>query len=190
MDMFRQHRSKKVYYHPPLPPRPPAKPPVPDATEDRVYLLTEIQQGLAQKKIAQCQLEFLDVGSMNENDPNDINRYNHAILRLTFAHKLQDDTPYAQIGTRGVILDLRDGSEDDTHISNLIIKTFWYEGPHKDALHWVNLPMYSGKTLRHCLNIIRNSGSTPCYLDYTNDNLVGCRDFVWVHFSDTLWDVC
>ncbi|KAJ5427158.1 hypothetical protein N7465_002228 [Penicillium sp. CMV-2018d] len=109
--MPRSHRSGNNYgdnYVPPPPP--PPRIPAPDVTTNQQYHLTgsmDIPAGLAQKKIAECHLEFLDC----ENS-------NHCVLRLTFLHELEDDTPYAPIGTRGVVLDLEGVTQLDSSTSD------------------------------------------------------------------------
>ncbi|CAI7666654.1 unnamed protein product [Penicillium viridicatum] len=109
--MPRSHRSGNNYgvnYVPPPPP--PPRIPAPDVTTNQQYRLADsmnIPAGLAQKKVAECHLEFLDCKNGN-----------HCILRLTFVHQLEDDTPYAPIGTRGVILDLEGVTQLDSSTSD------------------------------------------------------------------------
>ncbi|OQE41782.1 hypothetical protein PENCOP_c004G03990 [Penicillium coprophilum] len=117
----------------------------PNVIHKRDYIVSnnsDIPLGLVREKVASCRLEFLDVGPIDEEDPDDPNRNNHTILRLTFLRQLDDDTLYAPIGTRGVILDL-EGMEapNGTNSSLLIMSTFGYEGLHQLALHSVELPM-------------------------------------------------
>ncbi|KAJ5171328.1 uncharacterized protein N7500_004111 [Penicillium coprophilum] len=172
-------RSGAVYNTPP-----PRRPRVqgPNVIHNRDYIVSnhsDIPLGLVRKKVASCRLEFLDVGPIDEEDPNDPNRNNHTILRLTFLRQLGDDTPYAPIGTRGVILDL-EGMEalNGTNTSILMMSTFGYEGLHQLALHSVEVPMGRDKSVWDCVRIIRSTGLVPCHLDPTNTELVGCRDFV------------
>lgn len=170
--MPRSHRSGNNYggnYAPPPPP--PPRIPAPDVTTNQQYHLTgsmNIPAGLAQKKVAECHLEFLDCKNSN-----------HCVLRLTFLHQLEDDTPYAPIGTRGVILDLEGVTQLDSSTSGeLMMCTFGYNGPHQRSLHFSQIPMGRNKTVGDCVRIVRDSGLVPCNFDHLNENLVGCRDFM------------
>ncbi|KAJ5373095.1 hypothetical protein N7517_005101 [Penicillium concentricum] len=179
--MSRTLRSGNAYNDFPTAPPRPARTAPPNVTNNRDYTVNsrQIPAGLLRKKVAECQLEFLDVGPVDPEDPTDTNRDNHTILRLTFLHRLkEDDTPYAPIGTRGVILDL-EGFQglNGTNRSILMMSTFGYQGPHQTALHWKSIPMGRNKTVGDCVKIIRDTTLLPCHLDARNSTLVGCRDF-------------
>jgi hypothetical protein len=101
----------------------------------------DIPSGLSNKKIAECHLEFIDF----ENN-------NHCVLRLTFLHELEDDTPYAPFGTRGVVLDFEGVTQQDSSTSGeLMLCTFGYDGPHRRSLHFSQIPMGRNKTVRDCV---------------------------------------
>lgn len=166
--MPRSHRSGNTYV--PLP-SPPPRIPTPGVTTNQQYHLTgnmDIPTGLAGKMVAECHLEFISFGDNS-----------HCVLRLTFAHQLEDNTPYAPIGTRGVVLDLEGViSQTSSTSGELMLCTFGYEGPHQRSLHFSQIPMGRNQTVGDCVRIIRDSGLVPCDFDHLNDNLVGCRDFV------------
>ncbi|KAJ5825037.1 hypothetical protein N7447_007377 [Penicillium robsamsonii] len=190
--MSRTLRSGNVYNDFPTAPPRPARTPAPKVTRNREYVVnrTNIPAGLLHKKVAECQLEFIDVGPVNPKDPEDPNRDNHTIIRLTFLHRLEDDdTPYAPIGTRGVVLDLEGmRGPNGTNRSVLMMSTFGYEGPHQTALHWKKLPMGRNKTVRDCVRILLDTTLLPCHLDLSNNSLVGCRDFTsQVIYQLNLW---
>ncbi|KGO76998.1 hypothetical protein PITC_004190 [Penicillium italicum] len=181
--MPRRLRSGNLYASPPPPPPRPARIPPANVTRNQDYEIlagsTNIPLGLTRKKVAECHIEFLDVGPVDPKSPPEEDHSNHCILRLTFLHQLQDNTPYAPIGTRGVILDLEGVDQNETTISGeLMASTFAYEGPHQKCLHAAPLRMGGQRTVGDCVRIIRNSGLVPCQFDSLDENLVGCRDFI------------
>ncbi|KAJ5963844.1 uncharacterized protein N7479_003720 [Penicillium vulpinum] len=141
-----------------------------------------IPKGLLSKVIDDCHLEFIDVGARSDEDPNDPERNNHAILRFTFLRELTKDTPYAPSATRGVILDLEGELAYDENTSEgvLRMRTFRYAGAHQDALRQLRLRVVSGSKLGDVINIIRDSRMILCYFDAaaSTNYLTGCRDFV------------
>lgn len=174
--MPRSHRSGNTYIPlPPPPPPPPPRIPAPSVITNQQYHLIDgmnIPAGLARKRVAECHLEFINFANNN-----------HCVLRLTFLHQLEDDTPYAPIGTRGVILDFEGVTPQASSTSGeLMLCTFGYEGPHRNSLHFSQIPMGRNKTVGDCVRIIRDSDLVPCDFDHLNENLVGCRDFMWVVF--------
>ncbi|KGO41489.1 hypothetical protein PEX1_084720 [Penicillium expansum] len=182
--MPRSLRSGNSYASPPPPPPRPARIPPDNVIRNRDYELLpggmNIPMGLARKKVAQCHLEFIDMGPVDPEYPPDEYRNNHCILRLTFLHQLQDDTPYAPIGTRGVILDLEGVDQYETTFSGeLMMSTFRYEGRHQRWLHVAPLRMGGQRTVGDCVRIIRDSRLVPCRFDASNENLAGCRDFMF-----------
>lgn len=180
--MPRSLRSGNTYPSPLPPPPRPIRILAGKVTRNRDYELLgsmNIPMGLARKKVAECHLEFIDVGPQDPEYPKDPKRNNHCMLRLTFLHQLQDDTPYAPIGTRGVVLDLEGVEQHEfTTSSELTMSTFGYEGPHQRWLHVVNLRMGGERTVGDAVRIIRDSGLVPCRFNHSNEDLVGCRDFV------------
>ncbi|CAG8218977.1 hypothetical protein PENNAL_c0014G00735 [Penicillium nalgiovense] len=180
--MPRSLRSGNIYASP-LPPPPRAiRPPAQNAIRNRDYELIgsmNIPMGLSRKKVSECHLEFLDIGPKDPEWYKDPERKNHCIFRLTFLHPLEDDTPYAPIGTRGVLLDLEGvDQQQDSCTAELIMSTFGYEGPHQRSMRVVKLRMGGERTVGDAVRIIRDTGLMPCRFDTPNEHLFGCRDFV------------
>jgi hypothetical protein len=180
--MPRSLRSGNMYASPLPPPPRPLRVPAENVIHNRDYELIgdmNIPIGLSRKKVSECHLEFLDIGPKDPEWFKDPERNNHCILRLTFLHQLEDDTPYAPIGTRGVVLDLEGtGQQQDSYTGELMMSTFGYEGPHQRSMRVVKLRMGGDRTVGDAVRIIRNTRLVPCHFDTPNGHLVGCRDFV------------
>ncbi|KAJ5456213.1 hypothetical protein N7530_011487 [Penicillium desertorum] len=180
--MPRSLRSGNMYASPLPPPPRPLRVPAENVIHNRDYELIgnmNIPIGLSRKKVSECHLEFLDIGPKDPEWFKDPERNNHCILRLTFLHQLEDDTPYAPIGTKGVVLDLEGtGQQQDSYTGELMMSTFGYEGPHQRSMRVVKLRMGGDRTVGDAVRIIRNTRLVPCHFDTPNEHLVGCRDFV------------
>ncbi|CAI7567187.1 unnamed protein product [Penicillium glandicola] len=177
--MLRTHRSGNVYISAAPPPPPPARVPAANALTKQNYVLDltddKIPTGLALKQITRCHLEYIDVRASNDGG---LQVFDHTLLRFTFRHQLQNDTPYAPEQTRGVIIDLRALDEDQPAATGIVnMGTFVYDGPHRDAVRVEEIPLSGRRTVGDLVKIIQKSGLSPCSFETTAGGMVGCRDF-------------
>ncbi|KAJ5787508.1 hypothetical protein N7457_002498 [Penicillium paradoxum] len=154
----------------------------PVATTNVYHMLTAkkttIPLELGSKNVSKFSLEIIDVGEVDVCDPEDPNRNNHCIFRLTFAEATPEATPHAPIKTRGLVLDVvPDEQKETTTTCEFHMKTFQYEGPHRDALEVIDLPIRGKKTARDFVRVLRNSGMIPCEFIWSELFLDGYRDF-------------
>lgn len=154
----------------------------PAAPTSRTYVIEgdkNIPFGLGNKRIAECVLEFLDVGALDDAKTDDPKRSNHCMLRLIFSQTLQADTPYAPAGTRGVVLNIEpDDIHESTATGKIHLKTFHHPGVHARALKVYDLPVRGDQRVRDFVRIVKNSGMVPCSFNARDDSLVGCKDFM------------
>lgn len=127
---------------------------------------------LKAKKVSRCYVDFLSNG-IKKDAPN------HTILRLVFQHPQTNGSPRAPANTQGLKLDFGIGDRVDPPIlGELVLETFTYVGPHRQAVKTVELPMRENKTVKDFLAVVDRVGLLPCEFAASGEDIVGCRDFM------------
>ncbi|KAJ5341523.1 hypothetical protein N7541_010647 [Penicillium brevicompactum] len=171
----------------------------PTAPRDLQWAYTEEAQipgALLKTKVSGCELDFLDLGPGSPN---------HVIMRLIFQrtkHRRSAHNPPGTTGLRlsievslGEFSDEEEEEEEEEEQEGLetmefesgdfVVKSIRYNGPHRDSAHTIPLTFTGNgvKTVEDILNIVAADHMTPCGFNFSDTDVVGCRDFM----SQLVW---
>ncbi|KAJ5650749.1 uncharacterized protein N7484_004472 [Penicillium longicatenatum] len=155
--------AKKAALGPPAGP-PPEEPP---RTRWEPTKIEDIPQSIRAKNVAKLSVEVIYKGE-NLGDSGDTTPSNHTVMKLTFQHQQAQDTAYLAAGTRGLLIafDMKGKALEGGSGWNgfLLLKTFSYEGMHKQAIHGYDIPIKAarkgkgsrkqGKTVKDFLEVL------------------------------------
>ncbi|KAJ5671686.1 hypothetical protein N7507_000813 [Penicillium longicatenatum] len=113
------------------------------------------------------------------------------VAKLSVEHQQAQDTAYLAAGTTGLLIafDMKGKALEGGSGWNgfLLLKTFSYEGMHKQAIHGYDIPIKAarkgkgsrkqGKTVKDFLEVLLGNNFLPCGFNM-DTHVVGCKDFI------------